>query len=590
MKSKFLILISIFGSIAFWSCTDLNESLYDETLDKNVPTSLLVESMYGALRGDMSVTPQYCPFWKNVYNVQCTTDELAVPTCGYGFDWLDGNIYLDLQQHNWDATNPAFAACWSYCFKIISEANNKLKNKDEWNLDEQSVAECRLLRAYGYYRLLDLFGNVPIVDENNDGVVPSNSSRAEVFAWLEKELNDPIMESLKSKRFAKMDKGILHTLKARLYLNSKVFLGLDNESDAYKTYLDKCIEECDAVIESGQYSIEPNIYKNFYSDNSVNRSSENIFQIEYNDNGSTHGNRLQMESYYKTQGQVFVGEMYGHTTGGFKLNPGKTADDPDATFNIFDKNDNRRLSILWGQQYDKNKKTIIIGENPTYINRKPNAVPDTIDYRLFFDTGLDYRVTKPGVLGKVNCARSGDGARIIKFELQENPIDYEPGNDMVVMRYAEVLYMKAECLIRLGRNSESVPLFQEVLQYRGYNYNNIESEAKTPSGGAVTYDFAKDEGKDASWAQAMMSKKWLMPTSLTEIIPASPDLEFMDQELRREFIFEDHRRTDMIRMDKFLTETWGGHLTPTMDENKLIFPIPSTELGKNPNLVQNPGY
>jgi len=590
MKSKFLIAISLFSSMSFWSCTDLDETLYDQVDAKKVPTSSLVESMYGSLRGDMKVTPSYCPFWKYVYTVQCTTDELAVPTCGFGFDWLDGNVYLDLQQHKWNSENPTFAACWSYCYKLISEANEKLKHKEDWSLNDQSVAECKLLRAYGYYRLLDLFGNVPIIDEFNNGVVPANSTRTNVFAWLEKELNDPIMESLKLKRFAKMDKGILHTLKARLYLNSKVFLGLDNESAKYKEYLEKCIQECNAVIESGQYSIEPNIFKNFYYDNSTDRSQENIFVICYNNDGSTFGNRLQMESYYKVQGQVFEGEMYGHTTGGFKLNPGTSANDENATFNIFDKNDNRRLSILWGQQYDKSTKKVLVGENQTYINKNPKLVPDTIDYRPFFSNGMDYEVTKPGVLGKINCARSGDGARIIKFELEENPIDYEPGNDMLVMRYAEVLYMKAECLIRLGRAAESTPLFTEVLQYRGYDYKSIESMAKTPSGGAVTYNFIKDEGKDASWSQAMMSKRWLQTTSLTSIIPTSPDLDFMDKELRREFIFEDHRRTDMIRMDKFIENTWGGHLTATMDKDKLIFPIPKTELDKNSNLVQNPGY
>jgi hypothetical protein len=48
----------------------------------------------------------------------------------------------------------------------------------------------------------------------------------------------------------------------------------------------------------------------------------------------------------------------------------------------------------------------------------------------------------------------------------------------------------------------------------------------------------------------------------------------MDQELRREFIWEDHRRTDMIRMGKFITGTWGGHLTPTLDKSKEVFPQP----------------
>ena len=282
--------------------------------------------------------------------------------------------------------------------------------------------------------------------------------------------------------------------------------------------------------------------------------------------------------------------MYQHTTGGWKLNPGKTADDPDATFNIFDKRDNRRLSILWGQQYEKASGNAVL-EDGRMLDKEGNIVNNPpINYTTFFDRGMDESAKIAGNEGLKNCAFNGDGARIIKFELEANPGDYESGVDMVVMRYAEVLYMKAEALIRLGRNGEAVPLFEEVLQHRGYDYDNIENDAVTLDGKKVKYDYTKDEGKDATWACALMSKRWLKPTSLTDIIPAEPDLEFMDQELRREFIWENHRRTDMIRMGKFLNGTWGGHLTATQDPNKLIFPIPAKMLSDNPELKQNPGY
>ena len=150
-----------------------------------------------------------------------------------------------MMQHNWNADNVIFESCWSYYYKLASAANSILANKDEYGIQDQYIAEARLLRAYAYYNLMDLFGNVPIIceDDGCSGAIPENSSRKAVFEFIESELNDPIMDNLKDKQFAKMDKGVLHTLKARLYLNSKVFLGLEDDSDEYKAYLEKCIED-----------------------------------------------------------------------------------------------------------------------------------------------------------------------------------------------------------------------------------------------------------------------------------------------------------------------------------------------------------
>ena len=55
-----------------------------------------------------------------------------------------------------------------------------------------------------------------------------------------------------------------------------------------------------------------------------------------------------------------------------------------------------------------------------------------------------------------------------------------------------------------------------------------------------------------------------------------------------EFIWEEHRRTDLIRHGRFL-EAWS--LKPASDgAHRNLFPIPQVQLDANPNLVQNPGY
>lgn len=131
------------------------------------------------------------------------------------------------------------------------------------------------------------------------------------------------------------------------------------------------------------------------------------------------------------------------------------------------------------------------------------------------------------------------GIRVIKY-----PIDYANNstgllnNDWVFYRYSDVLLMKAEALLRLGQSGEALNLVNQVRTKRG-------------------------------------------ATAFTEL-----NEDLLLDELGREFFWEGHRRTDLIRFGKFLEE-WQEK--PASDPKNLVFPIPLNQLG-NPNYTQNPGY
>jgi hypothetical protein len=74
------------------------------------------------------------------------------------------------------------------------------------------------------------------------------------------------------------------------------------------------------------------------------------------------------------------------------------------------------------------------------------------------------------------------------------------------------------------------------------------------------------------------------------------NLDFILDERAREFYWEGHRRTDLIRFGKF-SETsylwpWKGGVPAGISTGKYldIYPIPASDRGANPNLTQNPGY
>jgi hypothetical protein len=108
------------------------------------------------------------------------------------------------------------------------------------------------------------------------------------------------------------------------------------------------------------------------------------------------------------------------------------------------------------------------------------------------------------------------------------------------MRYAEALMMQAECNVRLGNVGAARPFVEQVRSRAGLT---------TP-----------------------------------EVV----DLDFIDAELRREFVFEDHRRTDNIRFGTYFEEWWEKPADG--DRHTAIFPIPEQEIAKNGKLTQNPGY
>lgn len=79
--------------------------------------------------------------------------------------------------------------------------------------------------------------------------------------------------------------------------------------------------------------------------------------------------------------------------------------------------------------------------------------------------------------------------------------------------------------------------------------------------------------------------------------PETVDQDFLIAERARELMWEGHRRTDLVRYGKFVSKEFpwpykGGSLqgNVALGEHMNIFPIPSSELASNLDLVQNPGY
>ncbi len=210
-----------------------------------------------------------------------TTDEAIIA-------WADGTLPT-LNSQTWSPANEFLAGTFSRAFYHISVANEFLRQTTDEKLDARGVdaslkadiakfrAEARFLRAFSYYNLMDLFGNVPITTENDPVgfFYPVQKTRAEVFAFVESELKDLDNSLVASKQneYGRVDKTAAKFLLAQLYLNAKVYTGTARN--------DESATLCSEIITGSGYTFANIPYSYLFSaDNNRNGAqNEVIFPI-----------------------------------------------------------------------------------------------------------------------------------------------------------------------------------------------------------------------------------------------------------------------------------------------------------------------
>lgn len=500
MKINKIVLTLALFLLTFGACTNLDEKLYDKVSSADygkTPAEIetIVGRAYATLRGFSDEICHAYPTCEFVlFLSETTSDEACIPT--RGADWYDEGRYQEAQFHTWDAQNLLVLSGWRYCYGGINKINLIIEQVDLSELTEEEKdvvkAELRGVRAYFYYMLLDLYGNVPITTKASDENI-SNSTRAEVYEFVETELLEVLDLLPAEKLYGRFTQNVANTLLARLYLNSEVYIGQARWQD--------CIDACDRVQ---GYSLENNYFANFLTENE--NSEENIWVIPYDSKEGTSGNYFASLSFHYKQKEAFSATSnYVDCVNGICLQPG--------TFSIFDDEDIRKQGFLEGDQISLATGSVILMDDGTPLSYTEEIV-NYVD------------------------ARQNEGVRIKKYEVKEGEI-WERDHDFVLMRYAEVVMMKAECLVRMGTPALARPLVAQ-----------IRDRANVGTPGDIT-------------------------------------LDFIDEELKREFALEGLRRTTNIRMGDWFEPWWNKDATP---DYRGIFPIPQYELDLNSNLAQNPGY
>lgn len=204
MNTKFFKYIipalSLVFSVNFTSCLgDLDVTPIDPNLNVEFDQNANFAKIYAGLaitgnkgpdgQGDIADTDEGASgLMRMLFNLnELPTDEAICAWSG------DVDVY-PLNFAKFTASNGVVLNMFNRLYIQIAQCNNFLI-QTEGKDDEESLtqrAEVRFIRALDYYYLIDLYGNVPFVDENT-GIgtyVPERITRANLYTYIEKELKE----------------------------------------------------------------------------------------------------------------------------------------------------------------------------------------------------------------------------------------------------------------------------------------------------------------------------------------------------------------------------------------------------------------
>ena len=474
----------------------------------------------------------------------------------------DGGDWVRLHRHEWNNLDNHINGSWTGPYQGIGQCNliiNDLSKLNYANMGltdadkAQHIGELRVLRAWFYTFLIDYFRSVPIVTQPNER--KGQSTPQEVFAFMEQELKEALPGLPKNGQVGRWDQAGAAAILVRMYLNAEKWIGTPKYAEAGQ-YAQEIIDG-----KYGTYSIDPDYRGPFRSGINNYRSSENIFEFPHAKNiyefGWIYNAMMHYQARYSldndwggwngvtlTPSRDLEGNIYPYQLGkpyekysddDKRKQPFRTTG-PGAQYEGF---------FLIGQQYEYNKakgysfdSTKVVNGTEEY-NGKPLRYVDQVGRFSEGASGLAKG-------SHVETGEENTGVRLAKFPWLSMTQNLFQFNSAPEIRLAEIYYALAEVKYRSGDIAGAARLLDAVRKR----------------------NFPEDK-----WAA----------NSYENNLSRLTDDEFVD-ELGREFLGERHRRTDLVRWDRF-GKSWWDKAADT--EDKSVFPIPSQAINANSLLKPN---
>ncbi len=454
-----------FGAICM-SCSMMSCSHF---LDEQVPQATLTQDevkqpeyidnvLISAYAGLLSFEDMNASF--SLWNYDTRSDDAYVG----GSSFSDGEPFHRLEKGVGVATDDwPFNSIWEKLYKYLSRVSlslDVLASSDQENATiQQRTAEMKFLRAYGHFQLKRLFKKIPFVNKLNmteeDYMNLSNTEYTNDEGWQQiiNDLEDaynvlPVTQTEKGRP----TKAACAAFLAKVYLykayhqddaNSNQVTSVNTEE------LSKVVEYTNASIYNG-YGLEPDLHSNFRPEEQYENGRESIWAIQYSKNdGTVYGNlnfsnRLIVPCIPKV-----------HDSGCDFYKPSHNL------VNAYRTNSDGLPMLETTAEKDY---TVGSGE--------------TVDPRLFIAVGVPgtpYMFNTSFMINETNAWSRSGGLYGYYVSLKQNvdpaltdiylflcDSQWASSMNRIVLRYADVLLMRAEALAQLGQTTEAIALVNQV--------------------------------------------------------------------------------------------------------------------------------
>lgn len=488
---------------------------------------------------------------KGAYDCIYGPNEIALRDCMSDNATHRERKYKEIGNGTYTTQSDAIKDEWKYAsiakLNYVLEGLEKAKDKQLTEAEYlRYTAEVRFLRAFVYYDMVFFFGDIPLITKTltvDESRKTSRQPREEVLNFVLDELENyvlPNVNALEVNETGRLNEQIVNAYLSRVYLFEKKY--------------EKVLEYTDKVIKSDKYELYSN-YDNLFRPQSDGENKEVIFERQYSSPLIVHElnrNLSYASGVYSGWSHVvalqeLVDEyecLNGHLVSeckalGCEYYQKRLDMETDTHRGEYDFRDPRLdATIVWPF-----KEWIVDGKVRVYYGVDD---PNSADY-----------VQKETHMTGYMCQKWVD----MRGEYADRTLS---DKNMTILRYADILLMRAEALIELDRDlPEAVSLI-----------NKIRNRVNMPE---------------------------------IEVASQSVLREKLRHERRVETAFEGLRYLDIIRWhigDQVKKgKVYGARLkavSETMEhkfveerfwEDKMyLFPIPQEAIDNNPNLLQNDGW
>jgi len=271
-KPTSIVGISLLMTVmTMWSCSD-------DFLDRKPKGQLTYDTFFQtsdhAVWATNAIYQQYrvwemCAFpWIGLTDIiSDDADKGSTPT--------DALYMQELDDFTFNATNTAVSGAWLGHYQAIFRANLAIDNIPGIDMDpalrDRLLGEAKFLRAYAYLRLVQWFGDLPLVEHILTDDQYYNQARVpkeQVYDFIESDLLFAINVLPEKSQYASADlgrvtKGAARGMLAKLYMVKHDFA--------------RAAEQCEAIITSGEYTLMTRYGDNFLP--TGENGSESVFEI-----------------------------------------------------------------------------------------------------------------------------------------------------------------------------------------------------------------------------------------------------------------------------------------------------------------------